>query len=117
MIQNIHHIAIISSSEASIDFYAHLGFQETYRRERAYDTIVLLQGYGIQLEMFIDPSHPARATDPENIGIRHLALQVDNIEQTAEELQLEIGPIQMDWVGIRYAYTWDPDGLPVELHE
>ena len=117
MIQSMHHIAIIVSSEDSVDFYKHLGFREIYRKNRAQDTIVLLQGYGIQLELFVDPSHPERATNPECIGLRHLALQVDSIEQIAEELDLEISPIQEDWVGVRYAYTWDPDGLPVELHE
>jgi len=117
MIQSIHHIAIIASSEASVEFYTHLGFEETYRRNREYDTIVLLQGYGMQLEIFVDPRHPSRATNPENIGLRHLALKVDNIEQTAANFGLEMGPIGTDWVGERYAYIYDPDGLPVELHE
>ena len=117
MITGVHHFAIIASSEASVDFYKKLGFRETYRRERTYDTVVLLEGYGIQLEIFVDPNHPERATNPENIGIRHLALKVDKIEDTVAELGLEIGPIMNDWVGVRFAYTADPDGLPIELHE
>ena len=117
MIQGIHHFAIIASSEASVDFYKKLGFQETYRRERKYDTVVLLDGHGMQIEMFVDPNHPGRATNPENMGLRHLALKVNNIEETVEELGLEIGLIMNDWVGVRFAFTADPDGLPIELHE
>lgn len=57
MIKAIHRFAIIASSEESIRFYTKLGFRETYRKERKYDTIVLLNGYGMQIEMFIDSSH------------------------------------------------------------
>ena len=117
MVQGIHHFAIIASSEASVDFYKKLGFQELFRKERNYDTVVLLEGYGIQLEIFVDPNHPKRATNPENIGLRHLALKVENIESTAKALDLDIGPIMNDWLGVRFSFTSDPDGLPIELHE
>lgn len=117
MITGVHHFAIIASSEESIYFYMQLGFREIYRSKRKYDVAVLLEGYGIQIEMFIDPNHPERATNPENLGLRHLALKVDKIERTAEKLDLEIGPIMNDWMGVRFAFTADPDGLPIELHE
>ena len=117
MIKGIHHFAIIAGSEKSINFYEKLGFRESYRRERKYDTVILLDGHGMQIEMFVDPNHPERATNPENMGLRHLALKVDKIEETVEELGLEIGPIMNDWVGVRFAFTGDPDGLPIELHE
>ena len=51
------------------------------------------------------------------MGLRHLALKVDNIEETVAELGIEIGPVMNDWVGVRFAFTADPDGLPIELHE
>lgn len=117
MITGIHHFAIIASSKSSVEFYEKLGFQETFRKTRNYDTVILLDGYGIQIEMFIDPNHPERATKPENLGLRHLALKVDNIEDAINELGLEIGPIMNDWVGVRFAYILDLDGLPIELHE
>ena len=117
MIQGIHHFAIIASSEESVHFYEKLGFHETFRRERKYDTVVLLEGYGMQIEMFVDPNHPERETNPENMGLRHLALKVEKVEETVEELGLEIGSIMNDWVGVRFAFTADPDGLPIELHE
>ena len=117
MIKGIHHFAVIVSSERSLDFYTRLGFTPSFRLERRTDTVVLLDGYGIQIEMFIDPSHPPRMTDPETIGVRHLALQVDNIEDTIGELGVEPGRIMTDWTGVRFTFISDPDGLPVELHE
>lgn len=117
MIQGVHHVAIISSSKESVKFYEKLGFKPFFERERQNDTVILLYGHGIQIEIFIDPSHPPYAAAPENIGLRHIALKVDNIEKTAEDLELTIGDIKKDWTGIRFAYTKDPDGLSVELHE
>lgn len=119
MITAIHHIALIVSSAETVDFYARLGFRESFRRERGRDTVVLMDGPGLRLEIFVDPGHPPRAEDPENLGLRHFALQVDSLEKTMEELKdtAEFGPIQRDWTGVRYCCTKDPDGLPIELHE
>lgn len=58
-------MAIISSSVASVSFYKKMGFAEIYRNKREYDTVVLLEGYGIRLEIFVDPRHPKRLTNPE----------------------------------------------------
>ena len=49
MITGLHHISMISSSEASVDFYKRLGFEELFRKKRNYDTVLLLRGYGLQL--------------------------------------------------------------------
>ena len=117
MINGFHHFAIISSSERSVEFYKKLGFVEGFRRERPYDTVVLLEGFGIKIEIFVDPRHPERATAPENLGLRHIALKVDNLESTLEALGLSPDRILSDWVGERFCYVQDPDGLPVELHE
>ncbi len=115
MITGIHHFAIIASSEESIRFYEKLGFTVTFRRDRKYDTVILMDGYGIQIEMFVDPNHPERATNPENMGLRHLALKVDSVEEMTH--RFECGPIMKDWVGVNFCFTADPDGLPIELHE
>lgn len=120
MITGIHHVSILSSSEESIVFYQKLGFEVSFRKDRDRDIIVLMDGHGMQIEMFIDASHPERASNPENLGLRHFALKVDNIEATIEELAAKgivCGEIGTDWTGVKYCYTEDPDGLPVELHE
>lgn len=114
MITAVHHIALILSSEECLDFYKRLGFTETFRKEREYDSVVLLDGYGIQLEVFIDPRHPKRE-ELEPLGPRHFALQVDDFEKEGE--RLGAGEIKRDWIGRKFVFIYDPDGNVVELHE
>ncbi len=127
MIKGIHHVSLLVSSERTLEFYKLLGFQEDYRRERAKDCVALLNGYGVQLEVFIDNRHPSRATDiSEPLGTRHFALKVDDIVLEKERLkdlfkkQLDYDPkfeeIRLDWTGERYVFFKDPDGNVVELH-
>lgn len=122
MISGLHHIAIIVSSERSLEFYKLLGFTESFRKKRKYDTAVLLDGYGIQLEIFIDPSH-APHPEQEPIGLRHFGLRVDSLEAEIARLKsesqevIEVGPIMNDWTGVRFCFVKDYDGLSIELHE
>ena len=118
MITGIHHIALLISSEECLDFYKKLGFTETFRKERTNDKIILMDGYGIQLEVFIDNNHPEKKTGKEEpLGCRHFALRVDRLETTLAELGLAHTDIETDWQGIKYCYITDPDGSQVELHE
>ena len=122
MIKSIHHVSLLVSSEETLTFYKSLGFTESYRKTRANDVIVLMDGYGMQLEVFADDRHPKRFLDlTEPLGCRHFALKVDDISSTLSSLQ-ERGierhtDIGTDWVGERYCYITDPDGNQVELHE
>ena len=126
MITRAHHIALIVSSEHSLDFYRLLGFTETYRKVRKYDTAVLMEGYGMQLEIFVDDRHPGRG-DVEPTGLRHFALKTDlTLEEEMERLssvfrengaQIEFGPIMNDWTGVRFCFTRDLDGMAIELRE
>ena len=128
MINSIHHIAILISSEQTLEFYKLLGFNEILRKARANDTVVLLEGLGIQLEVFIDDRHPARIMDlTEPLGTRHFALKVDDIEAEIVRLkslmmeQMDYDPqleeIGSDWMGERYGFFKNPDGNVIELHE
>ena len=116
-----YRLAIIVSSERSLPFYRQLGFTEIFRKNREKDTVVLMDGCGIQLEFFIDPSHPPHVSDPEQpIGLRRFALKVDDIEKTVSELDLKkenTGPIIDDWMGSRFCIIQDPDGIKLELHD
>ena len=87
MILGLDHIAIICSSEQSVDFYKNLGFEEVSREDRGYDVLLFLKGYGLVLEMFIDPTHPPRVDRPEAMGLRHLALRVDDVGGHAEGIK------------------------------
>jgi glyoxylase I family protein len=113
---------IIVSSERSLDFYRLLGFTETFRKKRKYDTAVLMYGYGMQLEIFIDPSH-APHPEQEPIGLRHFALRVEKLEDEIDRLRrestevIEVGPVMNDWTGVRFCFVKDYDGLSIELHE
>lgn len=112
----LHHIAIIVSTEKSIEFYSRLGFREISRVDRGYDIIVMMEGPCL-LEIFIDPTHPARSNRPEALGLRHFALKVEDLEQTLAELGgMEIEPIR-EAGGKYFTFIKDPDGLPIELHE
>ena len=122
----IHHIAIIGSDyDASKKFYVDkLGFaviRENYREERHDWKIDLDAGNGIELELFIEPNPPKRVTRPEACGLRHLAFYVESVEETVEKL-LQIGiecePIRVDeYTNKKMTFFFDPDGLPLEIHE
>jgi len=126
MISGLQHLAIIVSEEKSVAFYKCLGFEETFRREREYDMVVMMEGHGMTLLLFVDPKHPARAESPENYGLRNLAFKVDQLESSMEEirkameaagLEIKYSPICTNWLGARYVFFKDPDGQPIGLHE
>ena len=109
----LDHIALIVSSEDGLRFYEKLGFKETERFERSYDMVVFMKCGNIILEIFVDPNHPERVSNPEAIGLRHMAFAVDKIE----DLDMEMEEIRTDWFGRRFTFVKDPDGLPIEIKE
>ena len=122
MITAVHHIALIISKEEHLSFYKNLGFTEVFRKVRSYDTVVLMDGYGMELEIFIDPRHEKRDVEP--LGLRHFALKVDgSLEDEIERLNkasdtvIDFSSIMSDWRGERFVFFKDPDGTVVELHE
>ena len=125
----VHHIAIIVSDyETAKDFYVNkLGFEvirENYRESRDDWKIDLRVGDAsdaIELEIFVEPNPPKRISGPEACGLRHLSFKVDHIENTVQELQelgIECEPIRFDtYTNKKMTFFFDPDGLPLELHE
>ena len=120
-----HHIAIIASDwEKTRAFYMdRLGFsliREVWR-EAQQDYLRMLQLGDTMLEIFVKPNAPKRVTDPEALGMRHLAFRVEDTVQAAawlNEMGIETEPIREDTVnGGRFTFFRDPDGLPLELHE
>ena len=68
------------------------------------------------MELFIDFTHPARITNPEALGLRHLAFEVDDVD--AEWIRLakyNPEPIRMKDDGKKMFFVKDPDGLPIEF--
>ncbi len=125
-VNKVHHIAIICSDyERSLEFYKKvLGFTvlaENYREDsKSYKTDLAL-GNEYVIELFSFPSPPARPTNPEAAGLRHLAFEVDDILAEAKELErlgIEHEPIRIDkTTNRRFMFFPDPDGLPLELYE
>ena len=122
----IHHVAIIVSDYAvSRDFYVNkLGFsviRENYRPEKRDWKLDLRLDESTELEIFAPENPPKRPTRPEACGLRHLAFRVDGIEQTVRELSslgIPCEPIRTDtFTGEKMTFFFDPDGLPLELHE
>ena len=111
----LDHIALIVSTEECLSFYKKLGFIEKNRIERGYDTVVFMENNSIVLEIFIDPNHPARVTNPEARGLRHFCLVVEDLDEVVSRVQCE--EIRTDWFGRRFTFTKDPDGQPIELKE
>jgi glyoxylase I family protein len=122
----IHHVAIICSDyERSKKFYTEiLGLKiiaENYREERKSYKLDLAVGKSSQIELFSFPEAPPRVTNPEAQGLRHLSFAVSNIDQQIELLKqqgVEVLPVRIDeYTGKRFAFFFDPDGLPLELYE
>ncbi len=126
ILQAVHHVAVICSDyEKSKHFYITiLGLHviaEHYRAERASWKLDLALPDGTQLELFSFPNPPARPSQPEACGLRHLAFVVRNLDQTVAWLEansIAVEPIRIDEYTLkRFTFFQDPDGLPLELYE
>jgi glyoxylase I family protein len=126
MLHRIHHTAIICSDyAASKRFYTEtLGLKpiaEHYREARRSWKLDLALPDGSQIELFSFPDPPPRPSRPEACGLRHLAFEVDDIEQAVHALESHGGvvePVRVDeYTGRRFTFFADPDGLPLELYE
>ncbi|MBQ8590515.1 MAG: VOC family protein [Firmicutes bacterium] len=119
-----HHVAIIVSDiEKAKEFYVtKLGFDilhDMYRPEQDDYRLDVKQGT-LRLEIFGKKNAPKRVTNPEALGLRHLAFYVGDVEQTAQELNrlgIETEPIRIDPLsGQKCTFFRDPDDLPLELY-
>ena len=124
-LNSIHHIAVITLDyERTKHFYVDLlGFdviRENFRPNRG-DTKLDLRLGNAELEIFCEPNPPRRVSNPEACGLRHLAFEVENIEEAVawlNSLGIETEPIRTDdYTGKKMTFFRDPDGLPLELHE
>lgn len=125
-LNHVHHIAIICKNyEASKNFYTKvLGFtikQEVYRKERdSYKLDLSLNGKYV-IELFSFPNTPLRPSRPEAAGLRHIAFEVDSIDDTVIELSkhnIIAEPVRIDeFTNKKFTFIADPDDLPVEFYE
>lgn len=125
-LNKIHHVAIICSDYSkSKDFYINiLGLKvikETFREKRQSYKLDIAVGDNYQIELFSFPNSPERLSYPESCGLRHLAFEVDNIENAVKELtnkKIKVEPIRLDELTQKkFVFFNDPDSLPIELYE
>ncbi len=125
-LNHVHHIAIICKNyEVSKNFYTKvLGFtikQEVYRKERdSYKLDLSLNGKYV-IELFSFPNTPTRPSRPEAAGLRHIAFEVDSIDDTVVELSkhniiAELVRID-EFTKKKFTFIADPDDLPIEFYE
>jgi glyoxylase I family protein len=125
-LNKVHHIAILCSDyQKSKTFYTDvLGLtiiREIYREERqSYKLDLALNGTYV-VELFSFPNPPKRPSRPEAVGLRHLAFEVINLEETIAFLntkKIESEPIRIDeTTEKRFTFIADPDELPIEFYE
>ena len=126
MFNRLHHIAIICSDyPRSKHFYVEvLGFKilrEVYREDRESYKLDLQIGDQYQIELFSFLNPPQRLTAPEACGLRHIAFEVENVEDTARKLRdrgVEVEAVRVDeFTNKSFTFFRDPDDLPIEIYE
>ena len=124
-LNSVHHIAIIGTNyEKSYDFYVNkLGFQviKEEHRQPQNDIKLEVQLGNCMIEIFgkkePDPNHGK----PTRCGVWHVCFHAPDLEKTISELNavgIATDPIMVNASnGKRICFFYDPDGLPLELHE
>lgn len=125
--ETVHHLAIIGRDyDKTREFYVDkLGFEllDEHIRSEKKDILFNVKKGNLVLEIFIKPDAPLRPTlpNPEHTGLRHLAFKVNDVEACLVEFdRLGIPHEQLridDFDGQKMAFFFDPDGLPLEIHE
>ncbi len=125
-INKIHHVAIISADYLrSKHFYVDLlgckVVREIYRAERQSYKLDLEIGGVYCIELFSFPNPPQRVSHPEAAGLRHLAFEVDSVDEAVQYLRehdVSVEEIRIDpTTSKKYTFFSDPDNLPLELYE
>ena len=127
MFKNVHHIAIIGTNYIKTkEFYVDkLGFEviSEHNRPEKNDIIINVKQGNLVLEIFIKEDAPLRPKmpSPEYSGLRHLAFKVDDVEAVLKKFdELDIPHEKLrydDFDNKKMAFFFDPDGLPLEIHE
>ena len=127
MLKIVHHIAIIGTDYIKTkEFYVDkLGFEiiSEHNRPEKNDIIINVKQGNLVLEIFIKENAPLRPKmpNPEYSGLRNLAFKVEDVEAVLKKFdELDIPHEELrydDFDNKKMAFFFDPDGLPLEIHE
>ena len=121
MITGLAHAAfVVSDLEASVAFYCEkLGLTEAFaflREDGSKSGVYIHVGARTFLEFF----QGELAGSAEGQAYRHLCLEVDDIHATVKTLRdrgVEVTDVKTGGDRALQAWTSDPDGLRIELHQ
>ncbi len=123
----INHIAMtVKNSEKSADFYKkNFGFNEVKRFTKpgwdGYAIILQLNDVQLEIIQFQNPIDKKEdLSNPNFIGLKHIGLQVDNVNDTFKDLKKKGVDIDKPIKGTTCAWICflrDPDGINIELYQ
>jgi methylmalonyl-CoA epimerase len=120
------HLAItVSNLQQSIRFYRDvLGFKvlgQLIQDDGNFIIVYLDMGNNKVLELFnfTEKGEPITTYNDKNIGIKHFAFRVDDVDETyrylkAKNVEFTMGPTDAEG-GVRIAFFKDPDGILIEI--
>jgi len=125
-IQQVDHIGIRVTNEArTLAFYRQLGFDVTFRTERA-PVIIVTNAEGVEINFIVNGNEPPAGKNvlmdvaDKHPGYTHVALRVASIDKTVAELgalgiEISEGPVRLG-SGVSL-FIRDPDRNVIELRE
>ena len=113
-------------ADATVAFYRSFGFEPVFRMDDVDLTIVhLARADGVILEVFRYPQNadaaPLRSepgNDMERVGVKHFALQVDDVRSVRDALARsghEVTDVRHGRAGVDFCFVADPDGMWIEV--
>jgi lactoylglutathione lyase len=122
----VDHIGIrVADSARSEAFYEKLGFQVTMRHPPA-NVVILRNAAGVEINLIVNADASFDGTNvlmdqgPKRSGYTHVALRVDNLDNTIQSLTslgiaISDGPVKLG--GSMSLFVRDPDRNVIELRE
>ena len=125
MIKGLGHIAIRAKDiEETAKFYREVvGLKEAFRMYNAEGGALGTVYFYIASSQFIEifPGGSGEQSPNPNVGIKHICIEVDNIEDVQEELRSRGAPIDTEiktgFSKCIQFWTHDPDGVRIEFME
>lgn len=122
----VHHIALgVKDLEESVRFYKdNLGFKEiqhfTKPGWKGKAAIIELGETRLELFHFDEMKKGDTSQDFNVIGMRHIGIQVDDVDAKQQELKakgIDIDDPQKGTTCEKFCFFRDPNGIPLELYQ